>query len=572
MRETKVTNLAVGYVRCSTDEQGATSIPQQKEEILTWAGENGFTVVDWYSDEGKSGTDFLNRPAFSRLVRRVEQNPQFGYVLVYDESRWGRAINPRENAYWKMHLERHGIKVRIIHSSSRNEDDIGSYVIEVVESAEASEYSKKLSRAVRRGMMSDQQGKYSRGGTAPYGYKRIVIDMQSGERREIRDGLRTVPRQEKVVWELGDPSEVETVRKIYEMKVSGIGYVGIADRLNAQHIPCPRRGRWRNLDKKWSGGSIMTIIQNPSYTGDRVYNRLSFSKFVAREKGLTSGLNRFKRVNDKKDWIIIPDAHPAIVSRELFERANTPSPQRTSGKPNGFTYRSSYILGGLVRCERCRFNYQGFLHKKSGNRYYVDGGYLNKGKSVCDWFSIRQDTLEQFVLSSIRSSLLDSTFIEKTELYVKELFRAEPDAVHERSKEISMLIAEKEGHMQRLLQLAEKGAGLEMIAVRLRELEQEKRELEREQISLKRHPIQPANLSSFFQIVTDFLSDFEHRFEHLSILEKKEMLRKIVEKVEVNPWERKVHCHIRRIPRIPSIIEDPILGALSSANGNRTRI
>ena len=125
------------------------------------------------------------------------------------------------------------------------------------------------------------------------------------------------------------------------------------------------------------------------------------------------------------------------------------------------------MLAGLIKCERCSFNYQGFLHKKTGNRYYVDGGYLNKGKTVCNWFSIRQDQLERFVLDSIRSSLLDSTFIEKTEHYVKELFRTEPDAIRDRSKQLSRLITEKEGHMQRLLQLAEKGAGLDMIAARL---------------------------------------------------------------------------------------------------------
>jgi DNA invertase Pin-like site-specific DNA recombinase len=125
-------------------------------------------------------------------------------IIAYDESRWGRAVNPRENAYWKIHFERHNVKVRLVHSGSKNENDIGSYVMEVVESAEASEYSKKLSRAVKRGMMSPQQAQYSRGGTAPYGYKRVAIDLQTGERKELRDGQRSVPRQEKVVWDLGN--------------------------------------------------------------------------------------------------------------------------------------------------------------------------------------------------------------------------------------------------------------------------------------------------------------------------------------------------------------------------------
>jgi len=73
------------------------------------------------------------------LIRRVETTANFNFILVYDESRWGRPNNPRENTYWKVHTERYGVKVRIINSSSKNENDIGSFVTEVVESAEASE-------------------------------------------------------------------------------------------------------------------------------------------------------------------------------------------------------------------------------------------------------------------------------------------------------------------------------------------------------------------------------------------------------------------------------------------------
>ncbi|MGH2568925.1 MAG: recombinase family protein, partial [Bacteroidota bacterium] len=400
--------IAVGYCRCSTDEQGATSIPQQKEEIERWAIANDFKIVEWFCDEGKSGTSFQARPGFMELVRRVENDPDFEYVLVYDESRWGRALNPRENSYWKVHFERHDVKVRVIHSNSKNGDDIGSYVVEVVESAEASEYSKKLSRAIRRGMLSSQQGIYSRGGTAPYGYKRIAIDLKTGEKRVMRDGMRSVPKQEKVVWELGDELEINTVRRIFEMRGNGVGYVGIADILNTEGIPCAKRGRWRNKDQKWTGVTVLGIIQNPAYIGDRVYNRLSFSKILAKEKGLKFQAKWF---NDKSQWIVVPNAHPAIVTRKLFEKANVQSEPRPT-KPNQHYYRSAYLLTGLVKCVHCGFNFQGYHHKPTGNKYYIDGGYVNKGKSVCRWFSIRQDKLEDFVLSSIKHTFFDSSFTE----------------------------------------------------------------------------------------------------------------------------------------------------------------
>ena len=86
--------IAVGYVRCSTDMQD-DSTEQQKKAIEIWAKGNGYAIIEWFEDEGKSGTSFDKRPGFMRMVKRIESSTNFEYVLVYDESRWGRAGNPR---------------------------------------------------------------------------------------------------------------------------------------------------------------------------------------------------------------------------------------------------------------------------------------------------------------------------------------------------------------------------------------------------------------------------------------------------------------------------------------------
>jgi len=141
------------------------SVVQQKAELSAWASSHNTDIIDWYVDEGKSGTSFDKRPSFRALLKEVESgNAKFEMVLVYDESRWGRPKNPRENNYWKEHFRRYGVTVRIIHSSSKNEDDVGSYVMEVVEGAEASEYSKKLGRATLRGMLNNAKDGFSCGG------------------------------------------------------------------------------------------------------------------------------------------------------------------------------------------------------------------------------------------------------------------------------------------------------------------------------------------------------------------------------------------------------------------------
>ena len=38
---------AVGYLRCSTDDQVEASIPAQKSAIEQWATENGYRIIRW---------------------------------------------------------------------------------------------------------------------------------------------------------------------------------------------------------------------------------------------------------------------------------------------------------------------------------------------------------------------------------------------------------------------------------------------------------------------------------------------------------------------------------------------
>ena len=548
---------AVGYVRCSTDEQGSTSIPQQKEQIMNWAMEHNHQIIDWFVDEGKSGTDFLKRPAFARLKAAVEGEPDFKVVLVYDESRWSRALNPRESNYWKMHFEHRGVKVKIINSSSRQGDDIGSCVIELVESAEATEYSKKLSRSVRRGMKSSQQGIYSRGGTAPYGYKRVAIDLQTGERKELRPGARNTPKLEKVVFDLGDQIEVVTVKRIFDWKASGDGYVTIADRLNREQIPPPRRGQWKNKSRKWCGTTVRGIVRNKTYAGYRMYNRLSFSKFVAQEKGIEDlkyAGDRPKMINSQDEWIVRPNAHPAIISEEQFQKANAHALQGAPYKirPNQHVYRSEYLLSGLIRCSKCHSTYQGSTHRKTGNGYYLDGGYINRGKSFCAYHSIKKEPLEQFVIASLKEQLLSPRMIEEIEEKVGEMASGKVDTARLRLEEIEAVLSGTREKIRNLLCLAEKGLGTESIGGRIEELERTKVGFERERADLLINKSANAtqDKAEVKRLVRAFLETFEDRFKAADIYQKKELIRMLVEQIVVDKEQGVVRCYIKQVPPI----------------------
>ena len=195
---------AAGYIRCSTEMQ-EDSPDQQKKEILSFAERSGYSVVEWFTDFGKSGTTFDQRPEFQRLKKVVENGRTFNTVICYDESRWGRAIDSDENTYWRVYFRKRGVELLLVKTSIDPAHEFAP-MLQSFESIQASQYSKKLSELTFRGAKNNS--KFSNGGTAPYGYKRVAVNQKTGVEKVLAHGEWCVKGQEKVRWALGDPAEI----------------------------------------------------------------------------------------------------------------------------------------------------------------------------------------------------------------------------------------------------------------------------------------------------------------------------------------------------------------------------
>src|SRR3954454_13356742 len=81
---------AAQYVRMSTDYQ-RYSIENQAAAIAAYAQLHQLSIVRTYRDEGESGLKFKNRNGLTQLLEDVRSGKaDFGHVLVFDISRWGR--------------------------------------------------------------------------------------------------------------------------------------------------------------------------------------------------------------------------------------------------------------------------------------------------------------------------------------------------------------------------------------------------------------------------------------------------------------------------------------------------
>ena len=91
LRQTNQQPITALYPRLSHEDelQGeSNSISNQKRILETYAKQNGFSNLRWYTDDGYSGANF-DRPDWKRLTADIEEG-KIGCVIVKDMSRIGR--------------------------------------------------------------------------------------------------------------------------------------------------------------------------------------------------------------------------------------------------------------------------------------------------------------------------------------------------------------------------------------------------------------------------------------------------------------------------------------------------
>jgi site-specific DNA recombinase len=210
-----------------------------------------------------------------------------------------------------------------------------------------------------------KEGKVPGGGRPPYGYDRVA----KGE----------LAINEK---------EAPVVRQVFEWATSGPYGQGanvIARLLNEQGIPSPN-------GKRWWAMTVREMLHNPIYCGTVAYGRRK-SNGAHREK------DRPLRVKRPEPLVSVEDATPAIVSKEVWERAQTLGKERArTYTKKGVQAKNRALLTGLVFC-KCG----GPLHKfeNPSYEYYRCGRHAMAGTCPHQPGIYRADQLEQLVVDEV---------------------------------------------------------------------------------------------------------------------------------------------------------------------------
>jgi hypothetical protein len=205
--------------------------------------------------------------------------------------------------------------------------------------------------------------------------------------------------------------------------IDRMGYRAIANVLNEEGVPSPRNAEWSHIySGAWTASTIRSILTNPMYVGDLVWNRRTDARFFKVSNGRATERRESygPRLvpNPEEDWIHVEETHPGIVSRRVFDaakptrrRSGAPPEEGTTRAPSAVTgRRARYLLSGLVECARCGGRYEGVRRTKGKRRkdgspvqtfYYGCGNYVRKGSAACRFGPVAQERLEQRVVAVV---------------------------------------------------------------------------------------------------------------------------------------------------------------------------
>ena len=324
LRQTNQQPITALYPRLSHEDelQGeSNSISNQKRILETYAKQNGFSNLRWYTDDGYSGANF-QRPGFQAMLADIEAG-KVGTVIVKDMSRLGRNYL-QVGMYTEMIFPQKGVRFIAINDgvdSAQGENDFAP-LRNIFNEWLVRDTSKKI-RAVKRSKGMSGKPITSK---PVYGYL-----MDEDENFII------------------DEEAAPVVKQIYNLCLAGNGPTKIARMLTEQQIPTPGTLEYRRTghthryhpgyECKWATNTVVHILENREYTG-----------CLVNFKTTTQSYKCSKIIyNDKDKQAIFENHHEPIIDTQTWERVQELRKQRK--RPN--RYDEVGLFSGILFCADC---------------------------------------------------------------------------------------------------------------------------------------------------------------------------------------------------------------------------
>lgn len=560
------------------------SIKQQQEQIERYATENGFVVVQWFTEDGVSGALASGRDVFQQMMQAAKKpkaDRDFDAILAYDMSRFSRG-DVYEGAHHIYELRNAGVEVKFVAEDTPLEGS--GQIVFAARQFQKNELLKQVSRDSIRGLVPLAKLGLWCGGPPPYGFDLLIVEKSTGKElrvlRLIRRGRRLpeggrVPSiheeyniegkllrridgstdgyvQLKMTSEAsrlrqGDPARVELVRRIFNLYVKdGTGFRRIADTLNIGGVPSASGG-------KWVCSAVREILLNPVYKGVLVWNERTEAIYHS----VCSGKAQERPWQDRQKVRLNPEAQQirreaaelAIVPAELWDAAQTRMKTRNLGRDNQHSLRSEYALSGLVVCGNCGRKMCGSRSKRrkqtsQGVREhvyarYVCSTYSNQGRSQCGFNVAPADPLEDFVLRKIREDWLEYGDPSDLRARVEKILRSRISQPARDSSAAQKELRSIEGRLEALERVSSTDLSVLGLAGQGEQLQARRTQLLAELGGNKTRPGRTVDAKEAAGKAVELLADFQ-KYESLPLERKRELFRRYGARVSLRFEERLV--------------------------------
>lgn len=371
----KITAL---YCRLSRDDElqgDSNSIINQKSILQKYADDNGFRNIQFFVDDGYSGTNF-DRPGWNRLSGMIDDG-LIGTIIVKDMSRLGRDYL-QVGMYTEMVFPNADIRFIAINngvdSINGTENDMTPFINIFNEF-----YAKDTSRKIRAVFKSKGQSGKPLCTNPPYGY--------------IKDP------EDKNHWII-DEEAAKVVREVFHLCVCGYGPQQIGKEMMKRgymnptaHAKAQGRGTLDNRtvgdDYTWQDSTVSHMLTRMEYLGHTV-NFKTYRKSYKNKKQLH---------NDPSQWQIFENTHEAIIDQETFDIVQRIRNGRRRVTPMG----EMPILSGMVFCADCGKKLYQVRGRNLPQKEYMVCSTYRKIKGGCSSHQIRNEVIEQILLDHFQA-------------------------------------------------------------------------------------------------------------------------------------------------------------------------
>ena len=477
----------VAYARYSTEGQREESIDAQLRAIRDHAKKHNMRIVEIYADREKSGTND-RRPEFQRMIADSNKK-EFTQVIVHKMDRFSRSVE--DAVKYLAQLRRNGVEV--VSTKEQFDDSPLGEAMRQIALVWAEMYSKNLSGEVEKGKRENAYKGMHVGGKPPLGYD---ID----------------PVTKKLII---NEKEAESIKLIFSMYLDGHGYQKIIDKLNSLNYKTKK-------GNDFGKNSLYELLRNEKYTGTFVYNRSSATTPDGK-------FNRHK-LKPEEEIIRVENTHPAIVSKEDFERV-AQKKKVTKKNAASYTAKEVYLLSGKVVCGECGSKYNGMNRPPRGrNPQYTSYRCSRRNGSLkCKNSEIRREATELFVLDKLANYLFSDEMSDRLFKGYYTYFLAVKHLSIEELKVVKREIETISADIEKLIDLMVQTNSAAM-ADRLQALEERKQQLQEREEELKGMTKSALYKKSYYKKTFD---KARKRLLQGKLAQTKNIIEKFVDRVEI---------------------------------------